>query len=235
MGKFILLSYPISKKTTFLPRSIGPPKIHARSRMIPEPDGIGETETRWGSYNNTSILEMCVHTGTHIDLPFHIDPRGYTLDDFRPDDFVFEKPLLIEIPKDDMEDIMKSDLEKYELDLKRCDLLLIYTGFSKYRSSEPERYETKQPGLSVDAAKYLVENFSNIRALGVDLLGIENIGKARPEFPAHKVLLVGRKFFHIEDANLEPAVGKKLKRVYVVPLWLLRVEATPVTVFAEVE
>ena len=235
MSKFILLSYPISKKTTFLPRSIGPPKIHARSRMIPEPEGMGETETRWGSYNNTSIVEMCVHTGTHIDLPFHVDQKGYTLDDFEPGDFVFENPLLVEIPKGDMEDITRADLERYVSDLKKCDLLLIYTGFSKYRSTDPERYETKQPGLSVEAAKYLVENFSNIRAIGVDLLGIENIGKARPEFPAHKVLLVGRKFFHIEDANLEPAVGKKLKRVYVVPLWLLRVEATPVTVLAEVE
>ncbi|MCD6535655.1 MAG: cyclase family protein [Thaumarchaeota archaeon] len=234
MSKFILLSYPISKKTTFLPRSIGPPKIHARSRMIPEPEGMGETETRWGSYNNTSILEMCVHTGTHIDLPFHIDPKGYTVEDFEIGDFIFENPLLVEIPKGDMEDITKEDLEKYESELKKADILLIYTGFSKYRSSEPERYETKQPGLSVDAAKYIA-SFPNIRCVGLDVLGIENIGKAKPEFPAHKALLLGRKFFQIEDANLEPALGKKLKRVYVIPLWVLKVEALPVTVVAEVE
>ncbi|MCD6484700.1 MAG: cyclase family protein [Candidatus Odinarchaeota archaeon] len=235
MSKYVLLSYPLSKKTTFLPKSIGPPKVHARSRMVPAPENIGETETRWGSYNNTSILEMCLHTGTHIDFPFHVDPKGYTLNDFDISDFIFEKPLFLHLPKEDMEDITREDLHEHEFQLKKCDLLLIYTGFSKYRLTDPERYENKQPSISVEAAKYIVDNFSNIRSLGVDLLGIENIGKARPEFPAHKVLLVGRKFFHIEDVNLEPALGKRLKKVYVVPLWLLNVEAAPATILAEVE
>lgn len=235
--QIVVLSYPISPTTTFLPKSIGPPKIHARSRIVKAPEGVGETETRWGSYNNTSIIEMCLHTGTHIDLPFHVDAKGLTLENFTIDDFVFDHPLLIELPKDDFQEITRADLSRHETELQKCDLLLVYTGFSKHRSEDPQRYETNQPGFSVEAAEYIARNLPNIRALGIDALGIENIVKARPNFPAHKALLVGRRFFQVEDANIAPIAGQgaKLAKVYVIPLWVKAVEALPVTVFAEME
>ncbi|OYT48656.1 MAG: hypothetical protein B6U85_01880 [Desulfurococcales archaeon ex4484_42] len=236
MTHYLLLSYPLSKETTHVPRSLGPIRIWPRSRMIKPPEGIGSVYTRWDSYNNTSIIELTSHTGTHIDLPFHIDPQGYTLSEYTIDDFIFQQPILINIPKNDYEEITRKDLEPYRDQLGKADLLLIYTGFSKYRFTDPARYEERSPGFSVDGAKFIVEEFPNIRAVGVDLLGIENIGKARPEFPVHKVFLRrGRKFFHIEDMNLEPAVGKKLLKVIVAPLWIPNIDGVPVTVIAEVE
>ncbi|MEM3715359.1 MAG: cyclase family protein [Nitrososphaeria archaeon] len=228
------MSYPISKKTTFLPRSIGPPKIHARSRIIPEPINMGESETRWNSYNNTSILEMGLHTGTHIDFPFHIDSNGFKLDDFVINDFIFCKPFFIEIIKNDLEKILKEELVYYESNLRECDLLFIYTGFSRYRFSDPERYEMKQPDISIEAARYIT-SFNNIKCIAIDTISIENLDRARPNFTVHKILLCNRKFFIIEDANLEPLKNNFLKKVYAIPLWLLGVEATPVTILAEVE
>jgi kynurenine formamidase len=81
----------------------------------------------------------------------------------------------------------------------------------------------------------LVANFP-LRAVGVDLLSIENIDKARPNFPAHNVFLKsGRRFLLVEDVNLSPLHGKKLLRVYVIPLRFKDADGMPVRAFAEVE
>lgn len=233
--KIIEISHLISKTETVMPGTIRPPVIRARSRMVECPSGVGETETRWGSYNSTSFIEMCTHTGTHIDAPFHIDPQGLTVDAFDIAEFIFKNPLLINLQKNDLEKIKKEDLTPFKDELEKSDLLLVYTGFSKYRKTDPDRYQKKQPGFSVEAAKYLMNDFS-LRAVGVDLMGIENIGKAKPNFPVHKVFLKnGKRFFIMEDANIAPLVAKKLIRVYIIPLRVKDAEAMPVRAFAEVE
>ena len=232
----VRISYLIGQETVTV-GSIAPPRLRARSTMAKCPDGLSETEIRWENYNNTSTVEMCTHVGTHVDLPLHVYPQGLSMDDFDVQDFVFDKPLFIECPKSDMEEITGDDLVPYEPELRQSDLLLIYTGFSKYRQSDyrkrdPERYPKNQPGLSVEAAEYLVDNFS-LRGIGVDVMGIENFFKAKPEFPAHKVLL-SSKFMVMEDADLSPLLGRKVNRVYIVPLLVQGAEAMPVTAFAEV-
>lgn len=229
----VRISYLIGREKTVTVGSIAPPKLRARSTMAKCPDGLREMEIRWENYNNTSIIEMCTHTGTHIDLPLHVYPHGLSMDAFEIPDFVFDEPLLIDCPKSDLEKITKDDLLPYEDELKRSDLLLIHTGFSKYRKIDPKRYPENQPGLSVEAAKYLADNFS-LRGIGVDVMGIENFFEAKPEFPAHKMLL-SKKCIIMEDANLGAILGKKVNRVCIIPLLVEGAEAMPVTAFAEVE
>ena len=103
----------------------------------------------------------------------------------------------------------------------------------RYRQQDPERYPKNQPGVSPEAAQYLVDSFE-LRGIGVDVLGIENFFKAKPEFPAHKILL-SRKSVVLEDANLRVLRGKKVLRVYLIPLLFPGAEAMPVTAFADVE
>jgi len=233
-NKIIDISYLLSKNT-FMPGNIKPPTLRARSRMVKCPEGMGETETRWESYNNTSIIEIFAHAGTHIDAPFHIDPNGLKIDAFETQDFIFDEPMFVNLPKSDLEKITKDDLSLYKDKLKTSDLLLVYTGFSKYRESDPKRYLEMQPGFSTEAAEYIISEFP-IRAVGIDTPGIENIGKAKPDFPVHKVFLKsGKKFFLIEDAKLAPIVGENLLRVYTIPLNFKDAEAMSIRAFAEVE
>lgn len=233
-NKMVEISYMLSKNT-FTPGNIKPPLLRARSRIVKCPEGMGETETRWESYNNTSIIEIFAHAGTHIDAPFHIDQNGLTIDAFEIEDFVFDEPMFVNLPKSDLEKITKDDLSVYKDELKKSDLLLVYTGFSKYRESDPERYIKMQPGFSTEAAEYIISNFP-IRAVGIDTPGIENIGKAKPEFPVHKIFLKsGKKFFLIEDANLVSILGKNLLRVYTIPLNFKDAEAMSIRAFAEVK
>jgi arylformamidase len=233
-------SHSLDPKGIVMPGDIAPPHVRARSRMVEGPlAGEDAHGVRWGSYNNTSIIEFFAHTGTHIDVPFHIDPQAFQLQDFEITDLVFERPLLLEIPKGDMEKITVEELSQHKAKLAQSDLLLVYTGFSEVRKPDPKRYLMQQPGFSVEAAHYLVDNF-NLRGFGIDLIGIENIPEAKgsePQFPVHKTLLLKkrRKVVLVEDANLAPLVGRSISRAYVIPLRFFGVEAMPVTAFADVE
>lgn len=220
---FIEMSYLIGEKETVLIESLSKPRLIPKTRMDK------------GDKNNVSILKMSTHNGTHVDTPFHVDPDGLTITDLKISDFIFEKPVLIEIPKDDLGKITDKDLKKYEYDLKKSDFLMVYTGFSKYRSEDSQRFIYKSPGFSKEGAEYLTKNF-NLRGVMVDFLGIENIPEGRTSgFAIHKVFLgEGRKFIIVEDGNLKPVLCKKIKRVFVVPIRMVESEASPVTVFAEV-
>jgi arylformamidase len=237
---FIELNHSLDPKYIVMPGPIDIPKVVKRSRIIAQPEGNDEAGVRWSSYNNTSVVEFFAHTGTHIDVPFHVDPDGMKLHEFELKDFIFDHPVLLNIPKGAKEKITVEELKKYEGELKKADVLLVYTGYSKTRNLEPEKFVSDQPSFSVDAANYLVDNF-NIRAFGIDVIGIENIpeGKASSptQFPVHKTFLLKKKHksMVIEDLNLKPALGLKLKRLFVVPLRIYDIEAMPVSVFAEVE
>jgi kynurenine formamidase len=237
---FVELSYPLLPEEIVMPGPIDKPKVVKRSRMIGKPTDSNETEVRWNSYNNTSIAEFFAHTGTHIDTPFHVDPNGFKLHEYNINDFIFEHPLLLEIPKGEGEKITINDLKPYKSELSKADVLLIYTGYSKIRKQDPEGFVARQPSFTVEAANYLVDNF-DIRAYGIDTIGIENIpeGKAASpiQFPVHKTFLLKKrhKGFVIEDLNLVPILHKKIRRLYVIPLRLYEIEAMPVTAFAELE
>ena len=77
---FVEISYLIGEKETVIIESLSKPRLIPRTRM---------TE---GKKNNTSILEMSTHNGTHLDAPYHIDPNGLTIDAMNINDFIFEKP-----------------------------------------------------------------------------------------------------------------------------------------------
>jgi arylformamidase len=236
----IEFSYSLDPKQIVMPGDMALPQVKPRSRMVEKPAADEDPHgVRWGSYNNTSIIEFFAHTGTHIDVPFHIDPEGFQLHQLELSDFVFERPLLVEIPKGDKERITVEELAPHEHGLAESDLLFVYTGFSEVRKADPKRYLAQQPSFSVDAAHYLVDNF-HLRGFCVDLIGIENISEGRestPPFPVHRTLLLEkrRKVVLIEDANLAPLVGKTISRAYAIPLRFYGAEAMPVTAFADVE
>lgn len=221
---WIELSYLLSPDETVTFESIQKPDLQVRGRMTQ------------GKYNNTSNIFTSCHAGTHIDTPFHISMDGITVDRFDISDFIFERPLLIEMAKSDMEIISKGDLLPYADKLGKSDLLMVYTGFSKYRKTDPERYLSKPPGLGVESAKYLTENF-DLKGFAIDTPGIENVPEGRKTgFQTHKALMKPtRRFISIEDANLKPIVGKRIKRVFAIPLRVVGAEASPITLFAEVE
>lgn len=171
------LSYLLGPNETVSFSGLPMPELQVRSRMTQ------------GKYNYTSNIFLCCHSGTHIDTPFHISMDRKTVDQLDITDFIFEKPLLIELPKKEMELITKNDLEPYSEKLLKCDLLKVYTGFSKYRKTYPQKHLEKQPGLEVESARYLAEKCS-LRGFAIDTSGIENVPEGRKTgFQLHKILM----------------------------------------------
>ncbi|HDP78560.1 MAG TPA: hypothetical protein ENN47_10350 [Mesotoga infera] len=188
-----------------------------------------------GKSNQTSIIEIFAHHGTHIDAPSHVHEDGLLMSDFDASDFILNRPLFIVCPKGDREKINHEDLELFRDELEDSDCLLVYTGFSKYRHDR-RRFVENSPSFSEDSLEYLLGNFPKIRCLGMDIFSIENIPEGRSfGWLVHKSYLKAReKRFAIEDMKLEPLIGKTLNRVISIPL-LLDNEACPATVVAEVD
>lgn len=233
----VQFSYSLEPSQIVMPGPIDPPKVIPRSRMTKRADD-GPEDVRWASYNNTSFVHMFVHSGTHMDVNFHVDPEGHKLGAFEIADFVADRPIILEIPKGDMEEITVKELRDRKPELREADFLFVYTGYSDHRGTDPERYLTRQPSFSVAAAEYLMQEFK-LKGVCIDLMGIENIGRAKtmdPQFPVHKAFLKsGRKFYLVEDANVKRLVGKKLLRSYAIPLLLPDAEGMMVTGFADTE
>jgi len=189
-----------------------------------------------GRHSNTSYIELFAHTGTHVDAPWHFIPDGAQILDYRIQDYIFQSVLLLDIPAAPLEPLPVSALQSWQKQLSECDALLIRTGFSAYRLEEPSTYLAGNPGLSLEAGRYLA-GFEQLRCIGVDWPSIENVPKGRRTgFPVHHALL-GRQAptLLLEDANLAALAGHTIRRMYLFPLRIAELEASPVTAVAEVE
>ncbi|MEM4495053.1 MAG: cyclase family protein [Candidatus Caldarchaeum sp.] len=198
----------------------------------PRPEFTPDKQIAKGDSSNTFFIKLLNHIGTHVDAPYHFDPHGRKISSYKAEELVFEKPLLIDVDKEVGELITASDLERHGKPLQHSDLLLIRTGFQRYREKDPEAYMKRGPCLSAEAASFL-RQFINLRALGVDMISISSPMRREEGREAHRRLLVGRSFLIIEDMDL---IGKPnvFKRVVVAPLIVDEVDSAPCTVLAEV-
>jgi kynurenine formamidase len=167
-------------------------------------------------------LEMVycsVHTGTHIDAPFHFGTKCAGLPARRINDLPLEwfygdgvvldltsKRPAEAISKDDVQEALKV----IDYQLKPGDIVLLHTGADKYFGT-PE-YMTKFCGVSCAAIEWLTEQ--GIKVIGIDALGFDRPYPAMIKdflskqdksvlWPAH---FCGRKkeYAHIERlANLD--------------------------------
>ena len=140
-----LLSYPIEAHMPAWPDS---PQLQLEKKL----------QIAKGDVANTSIISLYNHVGTHYDAPNHYLASGTPIAELDLDRFIFERPLLLEIPKGAGEKVTAADLEPYAGDIARSDLLMIYTGFSRLRLENEALFERNGPGIGSDCAAWLVEH-----------------------------------------------------------------------------
>src|SRR5207249_9203035 len=76
-----------------------------------------------GDNANVSVLTLANHTGTHVDAPAHVVNGALKVSDFSPEEFLFERPVVIDLSLEDKEIVLPAHLEPH-LDLgKKADLL----------------------------------------------------------------------------------------------------------------
>ncbi|MBD8837347.1 MULTISPECIES: cyclase family protein [unclassified Paenibacillus] len=221
--KRILLSYPLSVNTPVY-KDNPPVEIQQQSSIDQ------------GDLYNQFIITSLNHNGTHIDGPWHFNPQGLKISEIPIDYFIFTHPTILDIPKGDDELITKADLEPYEHQIAGSDLLLIRTGFGKFRSSDPVRYSDHNPGFAADAASYLMV-FDSLRAVGMDMISSGSVIHVDEAITFHQIMLGkgrvdGKFILLIEDMNLNHDLSG-IEKVYAVPLYIEGVDSSFSTVFTE--
>ncbi len=163
-----------------------------------------------GDFVNCQSLILSEHTGTHMDVPRHIQKNGKTVDNLPPTVLCgpilkFDLTYQRKVSKIDLESIRHIE-KKNRMKTQKGSIILLHTGHSRlWRTGEKGKaYLKDRPYISFEAAHYFIGK--GIRAIGMDMGGPDPLGS---NLPIHKLLL-GKEVFIIESlCNLDkiPAKG----------------------------
>ena len=219
---YIKLSYDYSLNTPY-PAGLWPVKIDHVHDMAK------------GKISNVFTIKLCNHVGSHIDGPNHFGKDKRPLNKFDISNFIFDKPVILDIPKNDGEIVTAEDLADHKQAIDNSDLLLIRTGFSEIRNNDVNRYQDQSSGFSASAARYIVEE-TDICALGMDTLSFASFQQLDEGIKAHQIMMdqCGRDIFLLEDINLNFDFSG-LKQVFAIPLFVEDLDSSPCTVLALIE
>lgn len=178
-GKLIDLSHDFSDETIYW--------VTAEEFKL---DTVYNGDTPKGYFYSANNFSAAEHGGTHVDAPIHFYKKGQTVDEI-PLEKLIGKAVKIDVSSKalnnpdylvNVEDLL--DWEKKEkTKIPNGSIVLLQTGYSKYYPDKVKYLGTKDrgnkavkelhfPGLSPEAAKWLVEN-RTINAIGIDTPSID--------------------------------------------------------------
>jgi len=108
-------------------------------------------------------LKMVMHSGTHLNAPRHLVPKGAGVGDIALER-LFGTGVVLSIPKQKWELIEAADLQAATPAIEPQDIVVICTGWHRHYS-DSEEYYGHSPGLSKGAARWLVDQQINLLAL----------------------------------------------------------------------
>lgn len=124
---------------------------------------------------NESKLEMHVHSGSHVDAPYHMLSNGKTIDKIDLSKFMGQC-VVLDFTKA-KGSITKKHLSKFKIN--KNDIVLLKT-----KNKPDKKFNFNFTYLEKTGAEYLASK--KIKAVGTDNLGIE---RSQPNHPTHKILL----------------------------------------------
>lgn len=174
---------------------------------------------------NLSRIDLSVHTGTHMDAPFHFWNDAETVDRI-PLDRCMSAARLIdlrgiaaggEIRREHIQACLHSALRGYAA--------VLQTGWSQHWGAPC--YFNDHPCLTADAAQFLVD-------CGVHLVAVDMPSVDRAPYSAHQILL-GAAVPIVENLTNLEAIGSDVFQLIVLPLKLAGRDASPVRAVAVTE
>ena len=214
--KVIDLTLTVSRKLPTFPGS-------------PRPNFIPWENIKEDGYN-LELLFLSSHTGTHMDAPHHFLEKGAKIHEISLEKLVSEA-VLIKSKKKGGESITKTDIQKFEKKhgkIASFSSVIFYTGWQ--RNLQKKYYFTKNPGLSVSAAKYLASK--KISLVGIDSPSID-LG-TDSKFSVHQIFAKKGMLIVENLANLEKIKSSRFYLV-VLPLKLKNATGSPVRAVAFVD
>jgi kynurenine formamidase len=192
----------------------------------PQPQFISWAKNKINGYN-LELIFLSSHSGTHMDAPFHFVDKGLKMDQINLERFVCDATLF-RIKKGSNQSITKKDIIRFEKKYGKIlhnSALIFATGW--YKNLIKKYYFVNNPGLSIDAAKYLADKRINL--VGIDSPSID-LGKDS-YFSAHHILLSNNVLIVENLCNLEKISGVHFKLI-VLPLKLRGATGSPVRAIA---
>ncbi len=161
-----------------------------------------------------TVITMSMHTGTHMDYPWHMIAHGAT-----SAQAAMDEALLGEVKVFDVSDVDRVDAKT----VARCDIRRGDFVFFKTRNSQTEAFDF----AFVDVEKSGAEALSDlgVRGVGLDALGIE---RDQAGHPTHKTLL-SQGIIIIEGLRLKD-VPEGVYELLALPLKIENMEALPLRV-----
>ncbi len=179
---------------------------------------------------NLELLFLSSHTGTHMDAPHHFLEKAAKIHEISLKKLVSEAAL-IQCRKSSGQSITKTDIQKFEKKhgkIENFSSVIFLTGWQI--NLQKKYYFTKNPGLSVSAAKYLASK--KISLVGIDSPSID-LGKDS-KFSVHQIFAKKGMLIVENLANLDKIKSSKFHLV-VLPLKLKNATGSPVRAIAFVE
>ena len=195
----------------------------------PQPNFIPWENIKEDGYN-LEVLFLSSHTGTHMDAPYHFLEKGAKIHEISLEKLVSEAAL-IQCRKSNNQSITKADIQKFEKKhgkIENFSSVIFYTGWQ--RNLQKKYYFTKNPGLSVSAAKYLATK--KISLVGVDSPSID-LGKDS-KFSVHQIFAKKGMLIVENLANLNK-IKLPTFHLVILPLKLKNATGSPVRVIAFVD
>ena len=171
-----------------------------------------------GADYNVSLLEMGVHTGTHMDAPYHVMDAGGTVDKIPLEQLIGQAQVVVVPPE--IESIDANFLSSCGLS-EGVERVLFKTRNSKFWNDQPLRFREDFIGVDASGARWLTEQ-------GVILAGIDwfSISPMQDLKTPHEILLgAGTVILENLDLRKVPAGSYEL---ICLPLKLMGTDGAPV-------
>lgn len=170
-----------------------------------------------GANANVSFFAASVHTGTHVDAPYHFLSNGKTVEEL-PLDALVGPVQVVQVPSN-VTVINAEVLQGLKLE-PVVERILFKTSNSKLWENPEAPFNTTFVGIDESGADYLVKR--HIKLVGIDYLSISPYKKSRP---THELLL-GANVVIVEGLNLTGVSAGKYT-LACLPLKLKGAEGAP--------
>jgi arylformamidase len=172
-----------------------------------------------GDAANVGFLKLCIHSGTHVDVPYHFSDDGRTLEQMPLDHWV-GPALVVDVTAADR-CIVASDLDGVPLqDFAR---ILLKT---KNSGNYGQNKQSNDDFIFLDESACDRMVAAGVKTVGLDYITVDPLGSV--DFPAHQSLL-GQGVCIIEHINLKD-VDPGVYYLMCLPLRLIGTDGAPARV-----
>jgi len=185
-----------------------------------------------GASCNQVFFSMPNHLGSHVDAPKHFFKEAKSINEYKPEDWIFEKPFLIDLSskKNEIVNIECFNLQDhYDPDV---DLILIKTGIEKYRGED--KFWKKSPIFDPTICSYLLEKYPSMKAIGIDAISISSLQNRELGRSIHRAFL-SKDIRIFEDLSLKDiSIMESLEMVIALPFRFDNADGAPSSVIAQI-